>query len=94
MEVTVIPIPQNCVCVQLLSHVQLFGTPWTVAHQAPLFMGLSRQEYRSELPFPPPEDLPNPGIGPSSLMSPALEGGFFTTSTTWEALKLHGFKLT
>ena len=73
MEVTVIPIPQNCVCVQLLSHVQLFGTPWMVAHQAPLFMGLSRQEYRSELPFPPPGVLPKPGIEPASPASPALQ---------------------
>ena len=58
-----------CVC-QLLSHVQLFATPWTVAHQAPLSMGFSRQEYWSGLPFPSPGDLPNPGIEP---MSPALQ---------------------
>ena len=51
-------------------------TPWTVAHQAPLSMGFPRQEYWSGLPFPSPEDLPNPGIKP---MSPALAGGFFTT---------------
>ena len=44
------------------SHVQLFATPWTVAHQAPLSMGFSRQEYWSELPFPSPGDLSNPGI--------------------------------
>ena len=49
------------------SHVQLFATPWTVAHQAPLCMGFSRQEYRSGLPFPPPEDLLDPGIEPGSL---------------------------
>ena len=61
-------------------------TPWTVAHQAPLSMGLSRQEYWSGLPCPPPGDLPDPGIEPASLMSPALGGGFFTTSTTWETL--------
>ena len=52
-----------------LSHVQLFVTPWTMARQAPLSMGFSRQEYRSGLPFLPPEDLPDPGIEPSS---PAL----------------------
>ena len=52
-----------------LSHVQLFVTPWTVAHHAPLSMGLSRQEYWSGLPFPSPEDLPDPGIKPRS---PAL----------------------
>ena len=45
----------------------------------------SRQEYWIELPFPPPWDLPNPGTEPTSLMSPALAGVFFTTSTTWEA---------
>ena len=47
--------------------------------------GFSRQEYQSELPCPPPEDLPDPGIKPESLMSPTLEGGFFTTRVTWEA---------
>ena len=62
-----------------LSHVQLFVTPWTVAHQAPLSLGFSRQEYWSGLPFPPPEDLPDPGIEAASLVSPALAGGFFTT---------------
>ena len=54
-----------CVCV--LSRVQLFVTPWTVAHQAPLSMGFSRQEYWSGLPFPSPDDLPDPGIEPMSL---------------------------
>ena len=62
------------------------ATLWTVALQAPLSMGFSWQEYWSGLPCPPPGDLPNPGIEPTSLMSPALAGGFFTTSTTWEAL--------
>ena len=51
---------------------------WTVAHQAPPSMGLSRQEYWSGLPRPPPGDLPNPGIEPKSLRSPALAGRFFT----------------
>ena len=64
---------------QLISHVRLFATPWTIAHQAPLSTGLSRQEYCSGLPFPSPGDLPNPGIKPKSTASPALEGGFFTT---------------
>ena len=59
------------------SHVQLFATPWTVACQAPLSMGFSRQEYWSELPFPPPGDLPDPEIKP---VSPALAGRFFTTA--------------
>ena len=48
-------------------------------------MGFSRQEYWSRLPFPPPGDLPDPGIEPASLMSPALAGGFLTMSATWEA---------
>ena len=66
------------------SHVQLFATLWTAAHQAPLSMGFSRQEYWSWLPCPPSGDLPDPGIKPLSLKSLALSGGFFTTSTTWE----------
>ena len=57
--------------------------PMTVARQAPLSMGFSRQEYRSGLPFPSPGDLSNPGIKLMSLMSPA--GGFFTTAPSWEA---------
>ena len=64
------------VCVQLLSRVWLFATPWTVDHQAPLSMGFPRQEYWSGLPFPSPGDLPDPGFKPTS---PALAGGFFTT---------------
>ena len=56
--------------VKSLSHVRLFATPWTVACQAPPFMGLSRQEYWSGLPFPSPGDLPDPGIEPGA---PALE---------------------
>ena len=76
----------QCPC--SLSHVQLFAIPWTVAHQAPLSMGFSRQEYWSGLPYPPPGDLPNPGIEPVSLTSLALAGGLFTTSTTWEAQRM------
>ena len=55
--------------VKSLSHVQLFMTPWTVAYQAPLSMGFSRQQYWSELAFPSPRDLPNPGIKPQSPAS-------------------------
>ena len=55
----------TCVCV--LSRVQLFATPWTVAHQAPPSMGFPRHEYLSELSFPSLEDLPCPGIKPGSL---------------------------
>ena len=47
--------------VKSLSHVRLFATPWTIAHQAPPSMGFPRQEYWSGLPFPSPEDLPDPG---------------------------------
>ena len=65
------------------SHVRLCSQ--TVAHWAPLSMGFSRQEYWSGLSYPPPGDLPNPGIEPTSD-SPALAGGFFTTSATREAL--------
>ena len=60
--------------------------PWTLAHKAPLSMGFFQQEYWSGLPFLSPGDLPDPGIGPMSLMSPVTAGRFFTTSTTWEAL--------
>ena len=60
------------------------ATPWTVARQAPLSMGFSRQEYWSALPFPSPGDLPNPETEPTSLKSPAQAGGSFTTSATWE----------
>ena len=69
----------------LFKHVRLFVTLWTIAHQAPLSMGFSRQEHWSRLPCPSPGDLPKPGIKPMSLGSPALAGGFFTTSATWEA---------
>jgi len=64
----------------VLSGVQLFSTPWTIAHQAPLSIEFSRQEYWSGLPFSTPEDLPDPEIEPKSLASPALAGGFFTTA--------------
>ena len=67
------------------SRVQLFMTLWTAAHQTPLSMGFSRQEYWSGLPHPPPGDLPDPGTEPASLKSPALPGRFFTASATWEA---------
>ena len=62
-----------CVCI---SCVQLFATPWTVAHQAPTSMGFSRQEYWSGLPFASPGDLPNPGIEPRS---PALQADALTS---------------
>ena len=92
--------PTQCLCaLSQFSHVRLFATLWTVAQQAPPSMGFFRQEYWSGFPFPPPGDLPDPGIEPVSLMSPALAGGFFTTSATWEApltwsiyfLELHSY---
>ena len=70
-----------------LSCIRLFSTLWTVDHQAPPSMGFSRQEYWSGLTCPPLEDLPDPGIEPESLVSPALAGRFFATSASWEALK-------
>ena len=63
----------------MLSCVGLFATPWAVARQASLSMGLPRQEYWTGLPFPSPGGPPNPGIEPLSAASPALAGGFFTT---------------
>ena len=78
-----------CVCVCVLSHFSCVQfcpiILWTVAHQAPLSMGFYRQEYWSGSPCPPPGDLPDPGMEPASLMSPALAGRFFTTNTSWEA---------
>ena len=63
--------------VKSLSRVQLFATPWTVAHQAPPSMGFSGREYWSELPFPSPEDLPDPEIEPRS---PSLQADVLTLS--------------
>ena len=60
------------------NHVQLFVTLWTVAHQAPLCMGFSRQEYWSGLSCPPPEDLPHAGMELSSLYVSCIAGPFFT----------------
>ena len=75
--------PVFCGCVlSLFSHVQLI---WTAAHQAPLSMVFSRQEYWSGLLCPPPRYLPDPGIGPTFLIYPALAGRFFTTNVIWEA---------
>ena len=67
---------------KLLQSFQLCVTLWTVAHQATLSMGFSRQEYWNGLLCPPPGDLPHPGTEPASLMSPALAGGFSTPSAT------------
>ena len=69
-----------CLCV-----LPCLTMDWTVAHQAPLSMGFSRQEYWSGLPLATPGHLPNTGIKPTSSL---LADGFFTTSATWEALKI------
>ena len=77
------PISLSACVLSHFSHVRLFDILWTVACQAPLSMGFSRQEFCSGLPCPPPVDLPDPGIEPRS---PALAGRFFTISATWEVL--------
>ena len=71
------------------SRVQLFVTPWTVAPQVVLSMGFSRQEYGSGLPCPSPRDIPDSGMRPLSLTSPALAGWLFITSAIWEAGMLY-----
>ena len=72
---------KGCAVLNRFSRVTL----WTVADQVPLSMGYSRQEYWSGLLCPPLGDLPEPGIEPTTLSSPALVGRLFTTSATWEA---------
>ena len=69
-----------CLVNQLCLTLCVFVTPWAIAHQALLSTGFPRQEYWSGLPFPTSGDLPNPGIEPASLESPALAGRFFTTA--------------
>ena len=73
-----------CMRAQLLNHVWLFATLWMVAHQAPLSMEFPRQEHWSGLPFPPPGDLPYPGIKLVFPASPTLAGGFFYHWAIWE----------
>ena len=82
-----LPSLGTCACSVAL-FVSNSATPWTVAPQAPPSIGFSGQEYYSRWPCPPPGDLPDPGIEPASPMSPALVGGFFITSVTWEALQI------
>ena len=78
---------------QSLSGVWLFATPWTVAYQASLSMGFSRQEYLNGLPCPPPGDLLNPGITPESLTSPALAVGSFPLEPPGKHLEVDGLDL-
>ena len=75
-----------CLCVKLPQSCPTLWDPWTLAHQTPLSMGFSRQEYWSGLLCPLAGDLPNPGTEPKCLLSPALAGRFSTTGPTWEAL--------
>ena len=78
-----------CACIlSRFSHVSIFATPWTVAHQAPLFMGFSRQEYWSGLLCLSSGDLPDPGMELTSLLSPALASRFFTTSFSTDSKSL------
>ena len=72
-------------CASILSCVQLFAILWTTACQVPLVLAFANREYLSGLLCSPSGDLPNQGIKPVSLISPALADGFFTTSITWEA---------
>ena len=82
-----------CVCVcaraHVVSHIQLFMTPWTVAHQAPLSMGLSGQEYCSGLPFPSLGDLPNPRNQTCFSCISCIGGRFFTICTIYEGTSSH-----
>ena len=78
---------KHVLCAKLLQSCPTLCNPWTVACQAPPSIGFSRQEYWSGLPCPPPWDLPEPGIKPMFLMSPALAGGFFTSTTARFQLK-------
>ena len=77
-----------CVVVCVLSRVQLSATPWPVAPQAPSSMGFSWQEHWSGWPFPPPGDLPDPGVEPRSPAPSALSGGFFTTAPPGKSILL------
>ena len=84
LKVVILTVRFLVVTTQTLGRVRLFMALWAVARQAPLSMRLSRQVYWSEVPFPPSGDLPDPGIKPTFLTSPALAGGFFITSATQE----------
>ena len=76
----------------MLSHVQLFETPWTVACQVPLSMIFFQARILEWVAISYSRDLPDPGIKPTSLVSSALAGGFLTTCDTWEAQKMSSNK--
>ena len=78
------------VCECVLSHVQLFATSCAVAHQAPPLTGFSRQECWSGLPFPPPGDIPDPGIEPTSPVSPAMPADSLSLESMGEPLFTDG----
>ena len=80
MPVCLCPSFPGVMLCAVLIRIQLFVTPWTVVHQAPLSMRFPRQDYWSGFPFPTAGNLPNPHIKPLSLVSPALAGRFFTTA--------------
>ena len=88
-KLNVICLHNGVLCVRCVGnhrgHIRLFATPWTVARQAPLSMGFSRQEHWSRLSFPPLGDLPNPGIKPTSPAAPTLLARFFYHWATWKA---------
>ena len=95
LDITLIFLIYKCVCpidsplrAQSLQLCPRLCDPMYYNLPGSLSMGFSRQESWSGLPCPPPGDLPHPGIEPTSLSSPALAGGFFTTSATWEAHRL------
>ena len=87
-------VRSSCMCTcsvtQLFSCIWIFVAPWTVAHQTPLSMGFSRQEYWSGLPVPPPWDLPNPGIKPGSPVFPALADRLFVTEPPGKPFSVQG----
>ena len=86
LRITLIQPSMHACVLRHFSSVWLFATLWTAAYHVLLPIGFSGQEYWSGLPCPPPGDLPDPGIEPASVTSPAFAGGFFTTNATWEAL--------
>ena len=96
--VSAIQQSESAICIHVcmltrFSCVPLFATLWTVARQALLSMRFSRREHWSGLPCLSSGDLPNLGIEPTSLRSPALAGGFFITSATWEAPYIYIYAL-